>query len=93
MVKGKTKPVSIYEVVDYHTDDTFPNMIEVLGYFKDGIEHYQSGKFDPAMKSFKEALKLNPEDKTSSMYVERCKTLKAKPPKGKWEGVWVMTSK
>ncbi len=93
VVKGKTKPVSIYEVVDYHTEETFPNMMEVLGHFKTGFENYQGGKWDPAMKSFKEALKLNPGDKTSNMYVKRCKTLKAQPPEGKWDGVWVMTSK
>jgi adenylate cyclase len=36
VVKGKTQPVAIYEVLDYHTEGTFPQIVEVLGLFKDG---------------------------------------------------------
>jgi len=54
IVKGKTKPVGIYEVLDFHTADTFPNIMEVLNYFKDGLEKYRVGDWDPAIKSFKE---------------------------------------
>ncbi len=32
VVKGKTEPVGIYELLDYHTDDSYPNMIEALQY-------------------------------------------------------------
>jgi hypothetical protein len=24
LVKGKTQPVAIYEILDYHTDETYP---------------------------------------------------------------------
>lgn len=92
VVKGKTEPVGVYEVLDFHNDQSFPNVMEVLNYFKDGLEKYRKGDWDPAIKSFKEGLKLNPDDFVSSMYVERCTALKKKPPKD-WDGVWVMTSK
>ena len=91
-VKGKTEAVAVYEVLDYHNEETFPNVMEVLNHFKDGLEKYRGGKWDPATKAFKEALKLNPGDFVSTMYIERCAQLKADPPK-KWDGVWVMTSK
>ena len=93
IVKGKTEPVGVYEVVDYHTKETFPNMIEVLGHFNNGIEYYNEGRWDQAVKTFKEALKGNPDDKCSQMYVERCAQLKKNPPKGEWDGVWVFKSK
>ena len=93
IVKGKTEPVGVYEVVDYHTKETFPNMIEVLGHFNNGIEYYNEGRWDQAVKMFKDALKGNPDDKCSQMYVERCAQLKKNPPKGEWDGVWVFTSK
>ena len=92
VVKGKTEAVAVYEVLDYHNEETFPNVMEVLNHFKDGLEKYRGGKWDPATKAFKEALKLNPGDFVSTMYIERCAQLKADPPK-KWDGVWVMTSK
>src|SRR6185503_17088336 len=30
VVKGKTQPIGLIEVLDYHTDETFPNCMEVL---------------------------------------------------------------
>ena len=92
IVKGKTEPVGIYEVLDFHTSETFPNVMEVLNYFKDGLEKYRIGDWDPAIKSFKEGAKLNPKDYITEMYIDRCETLKADPPKD-WDGIWVMTSK
>ena len=93
IVKGKTQPVSIFEVLDYHNKDTFPNMIEVLGNFNSGVEYYKDARWDDAKKLFKEGLKGNPEDKCSKMYVERCDYMKKNPPKGEWDGVWVMKTK
>ncbi|MBA7644096.1 hypothetical protein ES703_51833 [subsurface metagenome] len=93
IVKGKTEPVGVYEVVDYHDKSTFPNMIEVLGHFNNGIEYYNEGRWDDAIKLFKEALAGNPDDKCSQMYIERCEHLIANPPEGEWDGVWVFTSK
>ena len=93
IVKGKTKPVSIFEVLDYHNKDTFPNMIEVLGNFNNGVDYYKDARWDDAKKLFKEGLKGNPEDKCSKMYVERCEYMKKNPPEGEWDGVWVMKTK
>ena len=93
IVKGKTKPVSIFEVLDYHNKDTFPNMIEVLGNFNNGVDYYKDARWDDAKKLFKEGLKGNSEDKCSKMYVERCEYMKKNPPKGEWDGVWVMKTK
>ena len=93
IVKGKTKPVSIFEVLDYHNKDTFPNMIEVLGNFNSGVEYYKDARWDDAKKLFSDALKGNPEDKCSKMYIERCEYLKQNSPKGEWDGVWVMKTK
>ncbi len=92
VVKGKTAPVGVYEILDFHTEDSFPNMIEVVGHFNDGISLYQQGRWDPAIKSFREALRIHPGDKASSTYIERCQQLKADKPVD-WDGVWIMKTK
>lgn len=93
IVKGKTKPVSIYEVLDYHTNDSFPNLMEVVSYFNSGVELYRRREWDKAVSSFEKALKLNPKDRLSRMYIERCVHYKENPPDDKWVGVWIMTEK
>ena len=93
VVKGKTEPVAVYEVLDYHSDETFPNMMEVVGYFKSGVKKYRQQKWESAMDTFKECLSLNPDDRLSEIYIDRCKILKKKSPGDDWDGVWVMKSK
>jgi len=93
VVKGKTQPVSVYEVLDYHTPESFPNMMEVLGNFTEGLMRYRAGGWDDAIAGFTKALHYNPKDTLSQTYIERCEFLKANPPEGEWDGVWVMTDK
>lgn len=92
IVKGKTVPVKIYEILDYHTKESFPNMIEALEMFNNGMEYYNEGRWDKAIKQFEKARKINPEDKAANMYLERCEILKKQNPKD-WDGVWVAKSK
>ena len=92
IVKGKTEPVGVFEVLDYHTDETFPNLMDGVGYFTEGRKHYRAGEWNKAVASFKEVLKANPNDELSKTYIERCEHLKAEKPKD-WQGVWVMKSK
>ncbi len=92
IVKGKTKPVKVFEVLDFHTDESFPNLMEVVNHFKEGRKHFIAGNWDKAAKSFKEALALHPEDRLSNIYIDRCAHMKKNPPKD-WDGVWVLDSK
>ena len=93
VVKGKTQPVGVHEILDYHTPESFPNVVEVLSLFKDGLEMYRGANFSAAKEAFVQGLSLNPDDKASAMYVERCDLLLANPPPEDWDGVWVMQSK
>jgi len=92
VVKGKTKPVGIYEVLDYHTEDTFPNLMDVVNYFNEGRKNYRLGNWDKAIDNFQQALKSNPKDHLSTIYIERCDVLKKDSPSD-WQGIWKMTSK
>lgn len=93
VVKGKTEPVGVYEVLDYHTEDTFPNLMEAVGYFKDGIQKYRNGQWDSAVAAFEQSLHLNPHDALAHTYIERCRYLKGHAPTEEWQGVWIMQSK
>jgi adenylate cyclase len=92
VVAGKSEPVAVHEVLDYHTEKSFPNLRDVLGHFRDGLNLYREGRWDGAIGSFRRALEANPGDGLSAMYVERCRTLQQNPPSD-WKGVWIMTSK
>lgn len=93
VVKGKSLPVGVYEVLDFHTNETFPNVMEVLNTFKGGMAYYREQKWDQAITCFEDALRLNPHDTINEMYLERCRHLKAEPPAADWDGVWHMTEK
>ena len=71
VVKGKTEPVGVYEVLDYHTDETFPHLMGVLNQFQSGLERYRAGAWDEAISAFQEGLGLNPDDKMSQIYIDR----------------------
>jgi len=92
VVKGKTEPLRIFEVLDYHTPETFPNLMDCTGYFNEAIVNYRAGEWDKSIKNFTKALSANPNDALADTYIERCQQLKANPPEN-WDGIWVMTSK
>jgi adenylate cyclase len=93
IVKGKTKPVAVYECLDYHDEDSFPNLMEAVGAFNEGLVRYREADFDRAGDWFEQALKANPGDRVSAMYREQSLALKENPPAPDWDGTSVMTQK
>jgi adenylate cyclase len=92
-VQGKTEPVGVYEIMDFYTKDTFPNLRETLDLYKGGLEQYREGRFESAIGAFKQALEQNPKDKLSQIYIDRCNHYLETPPGADWDGVWRLTSK
>ena len=93
VVKGKTQPVAIYELMDYHTEETYPNMIDALGHFRNGLAKYRQKKWTDAKAAFNAVLCLNDRDQAAKLYIERIDHFIANPPADEWAGVWVMESK
>ena len=93
VVKGKTEPSSIFEVLDYHTDETFPNLHECIEAFRAGLSSYRKQDWDKAEAAFRGALEANPGDALSGMYLKRVAQMREHPPGGDWNGVWVMKTK
>ena len=78
IVKGKTEPVGVVELLDYHTDDSFPNLMDAVNYFREGITEFRKGNWDKSIGRFKEVLGANPNDALSHTYIERNETMKKK---------------
>jgi len=92
IVKGKTEAVGVREVLDYHTPETFPNLMDTVNHFNEGRISFKAGDWDKGIRSFNECLKANPNDKLSKIYIDRCETMKERNPKD-WDGIWVMETK
>ncbi len=87
-VKGKTEPVRIFQLLE-ETTVPLPQPLKVaLGYYSEGLKYYYEKSWDKAMDLFIEALKANPDDFPSQMFVDRCEYFKANPPPEVWDGVW-----
>jgi len=93
VVKGKTQPVAIHEILDYHSEETFPDIIEALSSFRNGLALYRQKRWNEAIKEFEAVLACQPNDKPSKLYIERCRHFMEAPPPEEWNGVWVMDSK
>lgn len=93
VVKGKTEPVAIYEVMDVYGKEEFPNVVDVCNRFRDGLGLYRARNWPEAIREFEAALKLHAGDKASQLYIERSQHLIANPPSDEWDGVWIMETK
>ncbi|MCX7816801.1 MAG: GAF domain-containing protein [Syntrophales bacterium] len=93
VVKGKSETVGVFEVLDYHTENSFPNMMNAIAYFHDGLKLYRKKAWDKAIDAFAEASHLVPTDQLSRVYIDRCLYFKQHPPGEDWDGIWIMDDK
>lgn len=66
---------------------------KVLDHFSDGRKYYKLMEFEKAAEAFEEALKWDPNDGPSKVYLERCRHYIEDPPPEDWDGVYVMQTK
>ena len=67
---------------------------KLISTFEEGIRLYKAQDWDAAVAQFgsvKDSLK--PNDFASTMYIERCQTMREHPPSEDWDGVYTMTTK
>jgi adenylate cyclase len=89
-VKGKKKPVAIFELVGEKEVIVYPE--EFLAHFTEGLASYKGMQWDRAIKEFREGIKIK-EDEVSKMYLKRCQHFKKNPPGEEWDGVFTLKSK
>lgn len=91
-VRGMQAPVSLCEVMEHHTAESFPHLDEVIFAFTEGVAHYRDRNWDQAIRLFSEALRANPADRPSSLYLQRCEIYRKMPPPENWDGVWSLAA-
>jgi adenylate cyclase len=90
-VKGKMKPVKIFELLGPASDlEIHRDRVEC---FHKGLEEYRSGQWERALKTFEELTINYPQDAPSHIFIKRCHDLLQLPPEGAWDGVYVMKTK
>ncbi|MDA3886340.1 MAG: adenylate/guanylate cyclase domain-containing protein [Candidatus Delongbacteria bacterium] len=91
-VKGKVKPVRIYELIDFKDKKVISDEVwEKLDIYNKGLKLYREGEFDKAKVVFSEVAEKY-KDKTSELLIERCEFMIQNPPDD-WKGVWKMEGK
>lgn len=91
-VKGKDKPVTIFEPIceeenlDKHTKDT-------LKIYKEALKLYRNQNWDLAEMQFLNLHKLEPQRYVYEMYVKRIAYFRQNPPETNWDGVFNFETK
>ena len=89
-VRGMRAPVPVCEVLDHHTQESFPRIDEVVQAFGEGVVHYRKQAWAQAAAAFSAALAAHPGDRPSRLYLDRCEIYRETPPPGEWDGVWTL---
>ena len=90
-VKGKDKPVRIFELIDEKASVT--GRYDIIEIFHEGLKCYKERQWVKGIEKISEALRINPDDLPSKIYLERCTHFKANPPSDDWDGVYTMKTK
>jgi len=91
-VKGKEKPVSIYELVSKRTDAN-SSVEPFIKEFEEAFGLFQRRQFDEALERFSKILEIYPNDMPTNMFIERCKHYLANPPPPDWDGIFTILHK
>jgi adenylate cyclase len=75
VVKGKDRPVRIFEVIDGEPPEIARLKLDSLAQFCEAMSLYKTQKFAKARDLFKAILSHGGSDNVAALYVERCETL------------------
>ncbi|MGB4497090.1 MAG: adenylate/guanylate cyclase domain-containing protein [Methylococcaceae bacterium] len=91
-VKGKNKPITIYEPIAELTEITVQQQTG-LDLAHQALICYREQSWDKSIALFQQLGDLNSEDKLCKIYLERIAHYRENPPEANWDGVFTHTSK
>jgi adenylate cyclase len=92
-VKGRSKPVKVYEVLDDLEKPVGLWPADWVAEYEKAMASYFAREFRAARGGFKKCLQKRPEDFCSKRYLDLCDELMADPPPKDWDGTQVMKTK
>ena len=90
-VKGKLKPVAIYELLGWKKEEA--KFADLLKVYESAKYAYQHQRWDEAIQQFEAVLAKYPHDGGSELLMQRCLEFRRNAPASDWDGVYVMTTK
>ena len=91
-VKGKDKPVTIYEPLGLKSDLTVETLTELDAY-QNALDSFLSSDWQAARVYFSDLINEHPKRKLYQLYLERLGIYEKEPPGTNWDGVFTHTSK
>ncbi|HTT07308.1 MAG TPA: adenylate/guanylate cyclase domain-containing protein [Gammaproteobacteria bacterium] len=91
-VKGKDKPVSIYEPLG-SAADVSKILRDELDIYKQALKYYRTQQWDMAELQFLNLAKSSARPRLYQMYAERVAEFRRNPPGKDWDGVYTHTTK
>ena len=91
-VKGKDKPVTIYEPLGL-LENVDNAERKLLRQFHIGIKHYRDQNWDAAEREIFSLNQLDPDRKIYKIYLDRIMHFRQEPPGENWDGCFTHTSK
>jgi adenylate cyclase len=92
-VKGKTRPVRVYELLARRSDGFEQNWATAFTHFARGLEQYRLQQWQKAISEFRKVLELKPDDGPAKEFLRRCDIFLQSPRPPDWDGVFEMRSK
>ena len=89
-VKGRSKPVKIYEVLDHLSEEARDKKLQIKQDIERGLACRMSKSWDEALEHFSLALKKTPDDPVIIHHIEMCHRCQAMSLPDNWDGA--MTS-
>ena len=92
-VKGKTKPVAIYQLVGLRSNELSEVERQRIERYTMGRDAYLNRDFERAATQFRQLLAINKRDKAAAEQLKRCEYFRDNRPADDWDGVWSLTEK
>jgi adenylate cyclase len=73
VIRGRNRPERIYQLMTYHTEETFPRLGEVLAAYERGLCCMDAEDWRGAVDAFSAALALYPDDHPSELMLARAR--------------------
>jgi DNA-binding response OmpR family regulator len=74
-VKGKTEPVTVYEIFDVQPSTVIELKSSTLDDFEQGFRYFHNEQFEKAQHLFEKVLQVSKNDKAAQVYLENCRTV------------------